>query len=620
MPSAFVGMVLGMYLVMFLALFALPIAGEASANPLCEGNFPCFSPAACQKAGGAYAACADKCGNPNRGYCYAQQEPVPLTIRIGSIREVVDLGAYIQAVYTYAIGVAAVLAAVMMMIGGIQWLTAAGDSGRVSSAKGRITNAVIGLLLTIFAWVFLNTINPSLVRLQMPRIPMVKKAGFVTCDQFKMQKACGHPFGLVENEGAAEDATDTERYTTVDDPNGPDVITECVGASCGMAGFDDGTSTCQRAAAGGSSDTSTTTASGGGTGPGPGYACVSCLTQDQSCTNLGANEQCCGRFCGATDDSISSITSRIGAGGTLEAATEAFGEGLAGLCSNGMNGSKCGSSAECMGGKCVDVSDYFQGLTSVTTLATGIWDVLAGTAQGDFERALRGARDVQFSPFAGVASIWAGGMCSNGSMGAPCNTSSDCGAGLVCLDDTGVHVCSRPVPGGYCSEDAHCGSYRCNETIGVCVTGENQAVAEQGECSVGHNGSSPNNDYCTRYWGEGYRCQSVDHQWICINGQPGSLCTADSHCQLNGNTGTCYQGAILDTAPDVGICIEGTDGSGCDGDEDCDSRHCFNNEGFGQLCIGPSESGGPCDPEGPDSQCQEGMECNDNSHTCLPAS
>ncbi|HSD12472.1 MAG TPA: hypothetical protein VLC10_02840, partial [Patescibacteria group bacterium] len=63
--------------------------------------------------------------------------------RIDSVGAYIDvpwISNYISAVYSYAVGVAGLLAGVMFVIGGFQYLTAGGDASRVSQGRDRITN------------------------------------------------------------------------------------------------------------------------------------------------------------------------------------------------------------------------------------------------------------------------------------------------------------------------------------------------------------------------------------------------------------------------------------------------------------------------------------------------
>ncbi len=85
---------------------------------------------------------------------------------------------YITGVYSYAVGIAGMVAGVMFVIGGFQYLTAGGDASKVTSAKERIKDAVIGLLLVIGAYVILATINPTLVSNPDIRIRTLKRVAF----------------------------------------------------------------------------------------------------------------------------------------------------------------------------------------------------------------------------------------------------------------------------------------------------------------------------------------------------------------------------------------------------------------------------------------------------------
>ncbi|MFA6410969.1 MAG: pilin, partial [Candidatus Buchananbacteria bacterium] len=67
---------------------------------------------------------------------------------------------YISSLYTYAVGAAAILAMVMIMIGGFIWLLSAGSPDKVGKAKEFITSALTGLLLALFSFLILNTVNP----------------------------------------------------------------------------------------------------------------------------------------------------------------------------------------------------------------------------------------------------------------------------------------------------------------------------------------------------------------------------------------------------------------------------------------------------------------------------
>lgn len=84
-----------------------------------------------------------------------------------------DLAEYLETIYNFVIGIAGLVAATIMIVGGFQYLTAGGDANRVSAAKSRIANALIGLVLALSAYLLLNTINPALVNFKTPDVPAV---------------------------------------------------------------------------------------------------------------------------------------------------------------------------------------------------------------------------------------------------------------------------------------------------------------------------------------------------------------------------------------------------------------------------------------------------------------
>jgi hypothetical protein len=74
-----------------------------------------------------------------------------------------DLPKYIKAVYKTALFVIVLSAVLMLSIGGFMYLTSAGNTSALSTAKGVIFDSIIGLVIALTAWLLLNVINPDLV-------------------------------------------------------------------------------------------------------------------------------------------------------------------------------------------------------------------------------------------------------------------------------------------------------------------------------------------------------------------------------------------------------------------------------------------------------------------------
>lgn len=91
---------------------------------------------------------------------YILLEPLPWTENV----EGGELSTYLESLFVFGISIAGILAVLMIVIGGIQYMTAYGNPGKVGDAKNRIYQALLGLLLAISAWLILYTINPDLVK------------------------------------------------------------------------------------------------------------------------------------------------------------------------------------------------------------------------------------------------------------------------------------------------------------------------------------------------------------------------------------------------------------------------------------------------------------------------
>ncbi len=83
------------------------------------------------------------------------------------------IGKYISAIYQYGIGIVAILATVVLMFGGVIWLTAGGDMNKVNSAKEWIKASLTGLIIALCSYVILLTINPDLVNFRIRTIKEV---------------------------------------------------------------------------------------------------------------------------------------------------------------------------------------------------------------------------------------------------------------------------------------------------------------------------------------------------------------------------------------------------------------------------------------------------------------
>ncbi len=76
------------------------------------------------------------------------------------------LAEYVNAVYAWLIAAGALIAVVIMMIGGLQYSLAHGDKGKVDKAKKRITGSLTGIVLLMFAYTIAFLIDPNTVQFE----------------------------------------------------------------------------------------------------------------------------------------------------------------------------------------------------------------------------------------------------------------------------------------------------------------------------------------------------------------------------------------------------------------------------------------------------------------------
>ena len=89
-----------------------------------------------------------------------QLEKIPGQTSVGDS----DLIGYLNNLYKFGISITGILAVFMIAVGAFSYIvTSAGNPSKMSDAKSKITNALIGLTIALTAYLFLYVINPDLV-------------------------------------------------------------------------------------------------------------------------------------------------------------------------------------------------------------------------------------------------------------------------------------------------------------------------------------------------------------------------------------------------------------------------------------------------------------------------
>lgn len=87
---------------------------------------------------------------------------------------------YVIAIFKYAIGVIGIIAAIVLMFGGVRWLTSGGNSSAISEAKSMIVGSLSGLLLALCSFLLLSTINTELVNFKIQSVKPIQKIDLTT--------------------------------------------------------------------------------------------------------------------------------------------------------------------------------------------------------------------------------------------------------------------------------------------------------------------------------------------------------------------------------------------------------------------------------------------------------
>ncbi len=82
---------------------------------------------------------------------------------------------YIVAIFKYSIGIVGIISTIVLMFGGIRWLTAGGNNGIITEARNYIIGSLSGLILSLGSFLLLSTINTNLVNFKIKNITPIKE-------------------------------------------------------------------------------------------------------------------------------------------------------------------------------------------------------------------------------------------------------------------------------------------------------------------------------------------------------------------------------------------------------------------------------------------------------------
>lgn len=89
----------------------------------------------------------------------------------GSAAGAPALGAFIGSIIGLLIIAGFVIAFFYLLIGGFDWITSGGDKAKLESARDKITNAIIGLIVVAASWAVMTLVG-DFVGITFPDLPI----------------------------------------------------------------------------------------------------------------------------------------------------------------------------------------------------------------------------------------------------------------------------------------------------------------------------------------------------------------------------------------------------------------------------------------------------------------
>ncbi|MEK9181989.1 MAG: pilin [Patescibacteria group bacterium] len=151
-------------------------------------------------------------------------EYTPLAPLPGTTNEegTTNIQTYIPGIFKLAIGIAGVLAVLMIIIGGVEYITTDAIQGK-SEGKERIQNALWGLVLVLVSWILLYTINPKLTdfNLNVETTTSTNQDGEQTneSDDYSSGETTGDNAG--DNTDSGDNETTEDDASEIDPPSEP---------------------------------------------------------------------------------------------------------------------------------------------------------------------------------------------------------------------------------------------------------------------------------------------------------------------------------------------------------------------------------------------------------------
>jgi len=149
---------------------------------------------------------------------------IPFIVKRGESLQKLNFSELIRKLIVAVFSISGILAFIMIVWGGIEYMISGGDTKRQKSAQERITGAIIGLILLFAFWLILNTINPDILKVPSMNPPSnANNGGQNNNETSKIASDLLNQSNIKWYAGATNDLQDVKNGTPIDvsknDPN-----------------------------------------------------------------------------------------------------------------------------------------------------------------------------------------------------------------------------------------------------------------------------------------------------------------------------------------------------------------------------------------------------------------
>lgn len=186
-------------------------------NDMCWTNDECMANEAVSYGSYRWVDAVPYCEDtPDKtGYCYAPPRPVSLMVDLGSVTEASSIAGYVDALYRLLVPAMTLVAIVMLMIAGLQYILARGNADGIKKSKERMTKAVVGLVLLLSAYTIARLLDPSLVDIKQLRTPMLKEVTILEGNSCESLASAGYEIDNKSGSAVTKNCGETGTVTAI---------------------------------------------------------------------------------------------------------------------------------------------------------------------------------------------------------------------------------------------------------------------------------------------------------------------------------------------------------------------------------------------------------------------